>query len=228
MTLVAKMESFLCLRRPAVGRIAAIQKPGTSFSYGSSTAYVRHSMPTDALSRRGIFMGAVSLGASPKSEPEPIYLFATAQYRIRMTLEFHDNYGEFGLGFRERSSGRPFCLSFQGEEDRNCVGNFIGSVAVARYKILTPNTSEPSMSLREYVRNIDHSDSIATRPLSNELFNCSTVLRAISRSLDIRNRLLAMAPRMQALMIKLGVCYARTCIWRTRQTRSWSCIGNIH
>jgi hypothetical protein len=121
-------------------------------------------MGTDDLSRRAILMGAASLGGFPKSDPEPVYLFATAQYRIRMTLEFHDNYGKFGLGFRERSSGRPFCLSFQGEEDRNCVGNFIGSIAVARYRILSTNTSEPSMSLREYVRSIDHSDSIATRP----------------------------------------------------------------
>jgi hypothetical protein len=108
-------------------------------------------------------MGSVSLAAFPKSEPEQVYRFATAEYEIRMTLEFHDNYRDNRLKFRERSSDRRFCVSAQGEEDRNCVSNFVGSIAVAHYKILPRATSEPSLSLREYVRSIDHSDSLPAR-----------------------------------------------------------------
>jgi hypothetical protein len=109
-------------------------------------------------------VGSVSLAAFPKSEPEQVYLFATAEYEIRMTLEFHDNQGDNGLRFRERSSDRHFCLSSQGEENRNCVSNFIGSIAVARYRIRSHAALEPSLSLREYVRSIDRCDSIAARP----------------------------------------------------------------
>ncbi len=111
-----------------------------------------------------MLMGTVSLAAFPKSEPEHVYLFATDEYEIRMTLEFHDNYRDDRLKFRERSSDRRFCLSAQGEEGQNCVSDFVGSIAVARYRILSRGASEPSLSLREYVRNIDSSDSIAARP----------------------------------------------------------------
>lgn len=118
----------------------------------------------NSLSRRSILMGSTALAALPKSEPEEIYRFATAEYEIRMTLEFYDNYTDDGLQFREHWSDRRFCLSVQGQEDRNCISNFKGSIAVARYRIFSHTTSEPSLSLREYVRSIDGSDSLPARP----------------------------------------------------------------
>ncbi len=109
-------------------------------------------------------MGTVSLAAFAKSDSEDVYRVATSEYEIRMTLEFHDNYRDKSLAFRERSSDQRFCLSAQGEQDRNCVSDFVGSIAVARYKIIPHATSEPLVSLREYVRSIDQSDSIPARP----------------------------------------------------------------
>ena len=109
-------------------------------------------------------MSSVSLAALPKSRLEEVYSFGTAEYEIRLTLEFYDNYTDDGLRFREHWPDRDFCFSLQAEENRNCVSNFTGSIAVARYKIFSAVTPEPSLSLREYVRSIDRSDSLPARP----------------------------------------------------------------
>lgn len=103
------------------------------------------------------------MSAFPKSEPEQVYLFATGEYEIRMTLEFHDQYRR-GLQFQDRSSDRHFCLSPQGDENRNCVTDFTGALAVARYKISPRGALDSSPSLREHVRSIDQSDSLPVRP----------------------------------------------------------------
>jgi len=116
-----------------------------------------------SLSRRSLLMGSVSLSVLPKPGPEQVYLFATDEYEIRMTLEFYDRY-DGRLQFQERSQDRHFCLSVQGEENRNCAGNFQGSMAVVRYKISPRLRPGNAPSLREYVRNIDQSERIPARP----------------------------------------------------------------
>jgi hypothetical protein len=115
-------------------------------------------------SRRSLLGSAAGLLPLPKSELEPQYVFATDEYEIRMTLEYHDHEPNRRLGFRERSANRHFCLSPEGEENRNCVSNFTGSIAVARYRISPRVRSESSPSLREYVRSIDQSDLLPVRP----------------------------------------------------------------
>jgi hypothetical protein len=109
-------------------------------------------------------MGSVTLTAFPKSESEKAYLFATAEYKITMTVEFRDNFTDAGLRFLEQPSNRRFCLSLKGQEDLNCINNFTGSIAVARYKVVSHVTSEPLLSIREYVRSIDRGDSVPERP----------------------------------------------------------------
>lgn len=104
------------------------------------------------------------LAAPPKVEREPVYFFVTAEYEVRMTLEFYDRYASQGFRFEERSSERRFCISGAGEENRNCLKNFRGSIAIARYRILSRDGSPASLAIREYVRNIDRSDSTPERP----------------------------------------------------------------
>lgn len=115
------------------------------------------------LSRRSLLLGGITISAFPKSEPEQVYLFATSEYEIRMTLEFHDQY-HHGLRFQDRHSDRHFCLSPQGDQNRNCVSDFTGAITVARYKISPRGALDSSPSLREYVRSIDQSDSLPARP----------------------------------------------------------------
>lgn len=116
------------------------------------------------LSRRSLLVGGISLSALPKSEPEQLHFFATDEYKVRMTLEYYDGYSDSDLRFQERSSQRKFCLSPQGEENRNCASDFTGSIAVARYRISSQFRSQSSPSLREHVRSIDQSDHVPVRP----------------------------------------------------------------
>jgi hypothetical protein len=119
---------------------------------------------TTAISRRSLLAGSITLSAMPKPEPEQVYVFATDGYEIRMTLEFHDRYAARGLGFTDRSLNNHFCLSAKGERNQNCVSDFTGAIAIARYKILSRVRSESLPSLREYVRSIDQSDDLPVRP----------------------------------------------------------------
>ena len=120
-------------------------------------------LPMTAVTRRSLLLGGITLSALPKSEPEEVHVFATDDYEIRMTLEFHDRYAA-GLGFTDRSSNSHFCLSAKGEWNQDCVSDFTGAVAIARYKISSPARSLPATSLREYVRSIDQSDNLPLRP----------------------------------------------------------------
>jgi hypothetical protein len=104
---------------------------------------------------------SASLSARLQPEPGQLYLFAANDCEIRMTLEFYDRYESGLLEFHERSTDHNYCLSTQGEENRNCISGFHGAIAVARYRISSPVRSP---SLRECVRSIDQSDRLAVRP----------------------------------------------------------------
>lgn len=116
------------------------------------------------LSRRSLLAGSIGFLPGLRPEPEQEFLFGTADYEVRMSLEYHDNEPNRGLGFEERSSNRHFCLSTEGDEDHNCINDFEGSVAVMRYRIRPRVPSRSKLSLREYVRSIDQSDSVSPKP----------------------------------------------------------------
>jgi hypothetical protein len=126
-------------------------------------------MATNSVTRRAVFQVSASLAAFPglaasrKLEPENVYRFVTTEYEIRMSLEFYDRYASRELRFEERSSARRFCYSGAGEENRKCVKSFEGSVAIAHYRILSRHGSVAPLSIREYVRNIDRSESTPER-----------------------------------------------------------------
>src|SRR2546426_11457764 len=81
-----------------------------------------------------------------------------------MTIEFHDGYAGRGFWFGEQMSNRRFCLSAGGEEGRNCVAAFRGSLAIARYRVRPRSRSPADPVLREYVRTIDHDARLPDRP----------------------------------------------------------------
>ena len=113
-----------------------------------------------------LYSGAVpSIGSAlPASTRECLYRFATAECKIEMTVQFYDRYSSRGFWFEERLASRSLCLSGQGEETRNCLENFAGSLAVARYRV-RPLAGERHMTaLREHVRTIDHDARIDQRP----------------------------------------------------------------
>jgi hypothetical protein len=117
------------------------------------------------LDRRLFLGGAAALAArAATAAKEEVYSFRTADAEIEMTIEFHDGYASRGFWFAEQMSNRRYCLSAAGEQRRNCVAAFRGSLAIARYRV-RPRSRPPSeLVLREHVRTIDHDARLPGRP----------------------------------------------------------------
>jgi hypothetical protein len=99
--------------------------------------------------------------AQPKDET--VYRFATPKWDVVMTVEFYDGYRSSGFWFDERRANRHYCLSGKGEVSRDCLSNFSGSLAVARYQV-RPRSKTPHLTiLRERVRTIDQDDRLKAR-----------------------------------------------------------------
>jgi hypothetical protein len=114
---------------------------------------------TRFISRRAFSIGGGALfrsfPAAAKAKSETVYRFATSEWNVQMAVEFYDQYSSNGFWFEERHAGRNFCLSEKGTENRDCLPNFTGSLAIARYQI-RPRRPLPGMTaLREHVRTID-------------------------------------------------------------------------
>ena len=120
----------------------------------------------DRIGRRFFLCGAgfgVPLIASRPSKNENVHRFATAEYDVLMTVEFYDRYSSRGFWFGERRADRRYCLSAKGAEDRDCLANFSGSLAVAQYRI-RPHSKLPRLpALREHVRTIDQDNRLNER-----------------------------------------------------------------
>lgn len=112
------------------------------------------------------FLGATAAFAviSPAAaKDEEAYRFRTANAEIEMTIEFHDGYASRGFWFGEQMSNRNFCLSAGGEEGRNCLAGFRGSLAIARYRVRPRSHPAAEPVLREYVRTIDRDARLPDR-----------------------------------------------------------------
>jgi hypothetical protein len=120
------------------------------------------------ITRRFLFLSGSALGApfaiSPRPKNETVFRFATANCDVQMTVDFYDRYSRDGFWFAERQANRHFCVSAKGQEDSDCLANFSGSLAIARYHI-RPRSKPPNLlALREHVRTIDQDSRVSIRP----------------------------------------------------------------
>jgi hypothetical protein len=119
------------------------------------------------VSRRMLLGSAAVFGTSRVSaagRAEEIYRFRTGDLDIEMTIQFFDGYASRGFWFRNESRNRDFCLASDGEEGRDCVKNFRGSLAIAQYRITSRAKRHSALELREHVRTVDHDARLAGRP----------------------------------------------------------------
>jgi len=65
--------------------------------------------------------------------------------------------------FRDDLTNRSFCLSANGEQDRDCLERFVGSMAIAQYHFRSRRHSGTPLNLRERVLTIDHDSRISPR-----------------------------------------------------------------
>ncbi len=118
------------------------------------------------LNRRRFLGGAaaVALISPAAAKDEEARRFRTSNAEIEMTIEFHDGYASQGFWFGEQMTRRNYCLSGAGEEGRNCLAGFRGSLAIVRYRVRPRSHPASEMILREHVRTIDRDARLPDRP----------------------------------------------------------------
>src|ERR1700730_1410728 len=117
--------------------------------------------------RRSFLRSLASLGLTARTgkserKSETIYRFLTPECEVRMSVQYFGNSLTKDFRFRDRLTNRAFCLSANGEENRNCLPRFSGSMAIALYHF-RPH-SHISLNLRERVLTIDHDSRMSPRP----------------------------------------------------------------
>jgi hypothetical protein len=131
-------------------------------------ALLVHALLMDSISRRLLLCGGIGSGiltAGPRREKtEDIYRFATREWDIRVTIEFHDRYSSAAFRFKDRLTDHRFCLSGEGKEDSHCLTDFVGSIAIARYQIRPRGQRRLLFVVREKVRTIDADNRLPDRP----------------------------------------------------------------
>ena len=153
----------------ANSEIVEEQRIGLFGEVGCSIALVSAVLILGEGTRRR-FLSTLVLGAAPllakenSEKNETVFRFKTSECNGRLSVRFFDRISEAAFGFEDRLSGRQFCLSGTGQENRNCLSGFTGSIAVALYHFESPILGSRNWKLRESVRSIDHDDRVVARP----------------------------------------------------------------
>jgi hypothetical protein len=116
------------------------------------------------LDRRRFSGGAAAFALISPANAKETYWFRTSNADIEMRIEFHDGYVSQSFRFGDQMSKREYCLSGAGEEGRNCLAGFRGSLAIARYRVRPRSLLAAEPILREHVRTIDHDARLPDRP----------------------------------------------------------------
>jgi len=107
----------------------------------------------------GLGLSATSLKAEKPSDTS--YRLRTPEGDVRMSIRYFVGSAAGNFLFRDDLTGRPLCLSANGEQNRNCVQRFVGSMAIARYQF---HSRPVPLNLRERVVTIDQDDRMGPRP----------------------------------------------------------------
>jgi hypothetical protein len=121
-----------------------------------------------SLDRRQLILGACALVRPELSPPETLlprteHRFKAAGYLWQMTLEYYDWPAVNRLSFLNQITGRSFCASTENRPASDCTNSFVGSVGIARYRIMQQGATRLPR-LRERVRTIDRCDWLTERP----------------------------------------------------------------
>jgi hypothetical protein len=102
--------------------------------------------------------------AKPAEQSEAAYRFLTPVCEVQMSVQHFSSSSMHGLRFRDDLTSRRFCLSADGEQDRDCLERFVGSIAIAHYRFRSRRHIAAPLSLRERVLTIDHDNRLCPRP----------------------------------------------------------------
>jgi len=96
--------------------------------------------------------------------PGTAYRFQTPECEVHMTVQFFERELSEGFRFRDEVANRRFCLSAVGDENRDCLSHFSGSLAIATYRFRSRLHWQTPIVLRESVTTIDHDQRMTPRP----------------------------------------------------------------
>jgi hypothetical protein len=118
--------------------------------------------------RRSFLWSLASLGlttkaAKPEKPAERVYRLSTPVCEVRMSVRYFASSSTSSFHFRDDLTNRTFCLSANGEQGRNCLERFVGSMAIAQYQFRSRRHSGTPLNLRERVLTIDHDSRIRPR-----------------------------------------------------------------
>jgi hypothetical protein len=99
----------------------------------------------------------------PEKQSEQVYRFLTPICEVRMSVQYFASSATNSFRFRDDLTKRSFCLSANGEQDRDCLERFVGSMAIAQYHFRSRRHSGTPLNLRERVLTIDHDSRISPR-----------------------------------------------------------------
>jgi hypothetical protein len=118
--------------------------------------------------RRRFLWSIAALGLTPQigmseKRQEPVFRFLTPVCEVRMSVQYFAGSSINGFHFRDDLTNRTFCLSADGEQDRDCLNRFVGSMAIAHYRFRSRLQAGTPLHLRERVLTIDHDRRISPR-----------------------------------------------------------------
>ena len=124
--------------------------------------------PLQRPDRRSFLWSLASLGfpsriPKPEKQSEQVYRFLTPACEVRMSVQYFASSSTSSFRFRDDLTNRTFCLSANGEQDRDCLERFVGSMAIAQYHFRSRRHSGTPRNLRERVLTIDHDSRISPR-----------------------------------------------------------------
>ncbi len=118
--------------------------------------------------RRRFLWSLAAFGLTAKPEmaekrSEPGCRFLTPLCEVRMSVQHFASSSINGFHFRNDLTNRTFYLSAGGEQDRDCLDRFVGSMAIAHYQFRSNLRSGMPIQMRERVLTIDHDRRISPR-----------------------------------------------------------------
>jgi hypothetical protein len=110
--------------------------------------------PLQRPDRRSFLWSLASLGfpsriPKPKKQSEQVYRFLTPVCEVRMSVQYFASSSTSSFRFRDDLMNRTFCLSANGEQDRDCLGRFVGSMAIAQYPPTFPLAADSLIGRRD-------------------------------------------------------------------------------
>ena len=108
-------------------------------------------------------LGLIATSGTSEKQSEAVYRFLTPAGEVRMSVQYFPSSSVNSFRFRDELTHRTFCFSASGEQDRDCLKRFVGSMAIAQYRFRSRHHSSTPLNLRERVLTIDHDSRISPR-----------------------------------------------------------------